>query len=114
PGLLRLPKWQPFGASNAATGNPVGTFDAQRSERRIEWLLAVAGISVIAVGAPAFGSDVGGTLALVSAFALAAIAVSGKRISAGKIVVAVAVAFAVLTAVAALDYSRAEADRTHL
>ncbi len=77
----------------------------------------VAGLGTVAVvvaGAPAWGSDVGGVLALVPAFVLLGLRVSGARVTPGRLALALAAAAAVVTAFALLDLARRAPDRTHL
>jgi hypothetical protein len=78
-------------------------------------LVAAVGVVVVAVdGAPPWGSDVGGVLALVPAFALLAMLRSGRRVSALRLLLAGAGGAAVVTAFALADWSRRPAERTHL
>lgn len=75
----------------------------------------VVGLVVVAVdGAPTWGSDVGGVLALVPAFVLLAMLLSGRRVSLLRLALAGVAGAAVVTAFALADWSRAEQDRTHL
>lgn len=77
--------------------------------------LAATGVLVVAVdGAPAFGSDVGGVLALVPAFVLLGLLRTGTRVTAGRLLGAGTGAALVVTGFALADWSRAAADRTHL
>jgi hypothetical protein len=71
-------------------------------------------VVVVIDGAPQFGSDVGGVLALVPGFALAWILLGRKRISL-KLVAALLVAAVVATgSFVAIDVSRPPSQRTHL
>ena len=77
--------------------------------------VAAVGVLVVAVdGAPPWGSDVGGVLALVPAFVLLAMLLSGRRVSVLRLVLAGLAGAAVVTAFALADWSRRPADRTHL
>ena len=77
--------------------------------------LIVIGALVVAVdGAPGFGSDVGGVLALVPAFVLLVLLRTGTRVTLGRLVGAGTGAALVVTGFALADWSRAAADRTHL
>jgi hypothetical protein len=80
----------------------------------VRWAAWVACVTVIVVGAPAFGSDVGGTLALVPAFAALLTVMSGRRIRAGRAALVVLATVAIVGVMAVLDRSRAPASRTHL
>lgn len=79
------------------------------------WAVAAVGLLVVAVdGAPPWGSDVGGVLALVPAFALLALLLSGRRVTWLRLLGAGAAGALVVTAFALADWSRPAADRTHL
>jgi hypothetical protein len=78
------------------------------------WAAWIGAVTIVAVAAPTFGSDVGGTLAVVPAFGLLVVAASGRRIGWRRAVLAVAVGVGAMVALAALDYSREPAAQTHL
>lgn len=82
--------------------------------RRAAVVAAVGAVAVVLDGAPPFGSDVGGVLALVPALVLLAMLLSGRRVSVTRLLAAGLAAVAVVTVFALADLSRAEADRTHL
>ncbi len=63
---------------------------------------------------PAFGSDVGGLLALTPVFGITWIGLSGRRVRAKHVAVLAALAFALLIGLAAVDLLRPDAQRTHL
>jgi hypothetical protein len=77
-------------------------------------LVAFLAVVVVVDGAPMLGSDVGGVLASVPAFAVCALVLSGRRIRARVIVAIMAATVAVLAGFAALDLSRPADSRTHL
>lgn len=79
------------------------------------WAAAFVGaVTAVAVAAPAFGSDVGGTLAIVPTFVVVVTMIAGRRVG-WKPLLAVGVGSVVLvTALAALDMSRPASSRTHL
>lgn len=82
--------------------------------RRVRAVAAV-GVLVVAVdGAPPWGSDVGGVLALVPAFALLALLLNGRRVTWLRLLGAGVAGAVVVTAFALVDRSRPAADRTHL
>ena len=87
---------------------------AASAARRVAVLAASAALAVVADGAPAFGSDVGGVLALVPAFVLLTLLRTGARVTAGRLAVAGGGAALVVTVFALADWSRAPSDRTHL
>ena len=80
-------------------------------------LIAVAAVGLFAVavdGGPSWGSDVGGVLALVPAFALLAWTISGTRLSAAKLSMSIGVAVMAVGVLGILDYARPAGHRTHL
>ena len=80
-------------------------------------LAAVAGLfalTVVVDGAPRFGSDVGGAIALVPGLAISWLLLAGRRPSVRSVGVALAAGAAVLAAFLALDLARPEESRTHL
>ena len=88
---------------------------ARRPPRQAVAVVAVVGtVAVVVAGAPAWGSDVGGVLALVPAFVLLGLRVTGARVTPGRLALALAAGAAVVTAFALLDLARAPGDRTHL
>ena len=89
---------------------------------RLRWLkpspgsvcLAIGIVAVVADGAPSFGSDVGGVLALVPAFVALAWMLSGVTISWRRALVGAGVTLAVIALFAVLDYARPSSEQTHL
>ncbi|HVE74167.1 MAG TPA: hypothetical protein VNA30_03625 [Mycobacteriales bacterium] len=78
-------------------------------------VVAVVGFgAVLMVGAPWWGSDVGGVLALVPAFTVLALQLGGRRVSPLPVVAAGAAGAAAVAALAVLDASRPADARTHL
>ena len=82
--------------------------------RRAAVVAVVGVVAVLLDGAPPFGSDVGGVLALVPALVLLAMLLSGRRVSVPRLLAAGVAGAVVVGAFALLDLTRAEADRTHL
>ena len=82
--------------------------------RRPEVVALVAVVVVAADGAPAWGSDVGGVLALVPAFVLLGLRTAGRRLSPVRLVLSGLAAVAVVAGFALADLARSPADRTHL
>lgn len=77
----------------------------------------VAAIFVLAVvvdGAPDFGSDVGGVIALVPGLAITLMLLTGRRPSVKVILLSALAMLAAVGAFLALDLSRPEQDQTHL
>ncbi len=78
-------------------------------------VVAVTGLVAVAVdGAPQWGSDVGGVLALLPAFVALGLQLSGTRVSVLRLGLAGLGAGAVVTAFALADHARPATDRTHL
>jgi hypothetical protein len=76
--------------------------------------LLIGLIGVVVDGAPMFGSDVGGVLALVPGVVLVTVAVAGRRISWRAVALGVAGAVAAIVVFAAVDLARPADARTHL
>lgn len=77
--------------------------------------LAVLAGAVVAVGLPALGADVGGTLTTVPAAAFLVLrGTGGGRLTARRVLLAVAAAALAVLAFGGLDLSRPAAERTHL
>lgn len=85
-----------------------------RRRTRVLGVALVGLVAVIVDGAPVFGSDVGGVLALVPAFALLGWAVAGRRVRVRTLLLAGLVAVGVLVLFAAADLARDPGSRTHL
>lgn len=78
-------------------------------------IVAVAGVVAVAVdGAPPWGSDVGGVLALLPAFVVLGLLLTGARVSPVRLGLAGLAGAAVVTAFALADHARPPQDRTHL
>lgn len=76
--------------------------------------VAVVGVATVVVDVwPTWGADVGGGFALVPAFGLLALAVSGARTTVARVVAALAAGVAVVAGVALLDWSREPSQRSH-
>jgi len=76
--------------------------------------IAILTVTFIVDGYPAFGSDVGGVLATVPAFAVVIILLAGWRVSVPKLVAVGAGTVVAISSLAALDLSRPADQRTHL
>ncbi|MEI8001874.1 MAG: hypothetical protein WCI50_11035 [Actinomycetes bacterium] len=75
---------------------------------------AVLGLAVVVDVAPMWGSDVGGILSMVPAYAVVLLMLAGVRIRVRTVAVAAGAMLVVLTAAVAVDVARPAADRTHL
>jgi hypothetical protein len=93
----------------------VGWWARAGGSRRALTAVGVAlALVVTAIGHPSLGSDVGGVLAAVPAFALLVVLLSGRQPSWRLMLLLGALAVAVVGAFALVDLGRPEADRTHL
>jgi len=78
-------------------------------------LAACVGVIAVAIdGAPPWGSDVGGVLALVPAFGVLAFLLAGARVSWRKALAVALGTIAVIVLFALVDYARPPAHQTHL
>lgn len=101
----------------AATSVLTGALLVHRFGARSQVLWAVAlvfAVTIVVDGAPQWGSDVGGALALVPGLGLAWFLIAGKRLSARVVVIALIATGVVLAGFLALDLSRPPDERTHL
>ncbi|MEX1106882.1 MAG: hypothetical protein WEB78_11840 [Ilumatobacteraceae bacterium] len=78
------------------------------------WAAFVGLVTLVAVAAPAFGSDVGGTLAVAPAFALLLTLLTGRRVSWRGVIAALVIAVGLVGVLAFVDLQRPAASRTHL
>jgi|RhiMetdeSRZDD1v2_1073273.scaffolds.fasta_scaffold154813_1 hypothetical protein len=86
-----------------------------RDPRTARWLAVAGGATLVLLdGTPGIGSDFGGVLALVPAVVLLAMVATGVRVSAPRVIAALAAGVMVVTALAVADYLRPTADQTHL
>jgi hypothetical protein len=78
------------------------------------YAVGILAVTFIVDGYPAFGSDVGGVLATVPAFAVVIILLAGWRVSMPKLLAVGAGTVVAISGLAALDLSRPADQRTHL
>ena len=76
--------------------------------------IALMGVAIIIDGAPFFGSDVGGVLSMVPAYAVTATLLLGWRVRWKLVALYAAGTLALLAVFAAIDLSRPASKRTHL
>jgi len=81
---------------------------------RLATLLVLFAVVVVLVGAPPWGSDVGGVLAAVPAFAVCTLLLMGRRIRLRTAVTIGVASVAALGAFALIDLARPDESRTHL
>ncbi|HKA03918.1 MAG TPA: hypothetical protein VKD67_06295, partial [Acidimicrobiales bacterium] len=93
-----------------------GEAPAPRAARDRWWVLAVVlmAVTVVADGWPAFGSDVGGVLSCVPAFALVAVLLGGWKVSVRRALAIGAGTVAIVAVFALVDLARPADERTHL
>ena len=101
-------------ASTAMVTAVIGVLRCGRQRGAVLFASWVGVVTLIAVAAPAFGSDVGGTLALIPAFGLMLVWLTGRRLSWLRALLAVAMSAVAVGVLAAIDLSRDEESRTHL
>ena len=81
---------------------------------RARWLAWVAVVTVLVTGLPRLGSDVGGTLASIPAFVVAASIVSGRRVPRRRVAFALLASVGAVAILGLLDRLRPASERTHL
>ncbi|TPW14694.1 MAG: hypothetical protein FD127_1253 [Acidimicrobiaceae bacterium] len=101
-------------AAAAISVSVVGVLLGASRRSSLCWAGWVGTTTIIAVAAPAFGSDVGGTLALIPAFGLLVLSVGGAPLTWRRGVVAMAAGAVAVGVLAVADLARAEGSRTHL
>ena len=77
-------------------------------------LAALTALSVVVDGAPQWGSDVGGVLALVPAYAVLVLLLSGRAPSLGRVALAALGGALVVTVFGVADHARPADQQTHL
>jgi hypothetical protein len=85
---------------------------SERSGRIASISLMIA--TLVVLGVPTWGSDVGGVLAFTPAVATFAVLVTGRRIRVRTLVIGIAATAAAILAFGLLDLTRAPSDRGHL
>jgi hypothetical protein len=78
------------------------------------WAAWVGGVTLVVVAAPAFGSDVGGTLAVAPAFAGLLAVLTSRRIGVRRALLVLGATVALVVALAFVDLARPASSRTHL
>lgn len=88
---------------------------SNRSRRTAGWIAVAAGCAAVVVdGAPQFGSDFGGVIALVPAFATLWLLLTDRHLSWRRLLAVVVGGVVVVSAIAVSDYQRPVDSRTHL
>lgn len=78
------------------------------------WVAGVGVVTAIVVAAPRFGSDFGGTLAVVPCFAVASAVVTGRRIGWRRIGAVALATVGLVVVLALVDRARPASQQTHL
>jgi hypothetical protein len=102
------------GIGNVAFGVLAASVLLAAASTRSPTAAALTGLVIVIDGAPMWGSDVGGVLALVPAYALLVLLLAGRRVNLARLAVAAAVGALVVTAFGIADYARPEDQQTHL
>jgi hypothetical protein len=102
------------GLGNVAFGVLAASVLLAAASTRSATVAALSGLVIVVDGAPMWGSDVGGVLALVPAYALLVLYLAGRKVNLARLAVAAAVGGLVVVAFAVADYARPEAQQTHL
>jgi len=87
---------------------------AGRRRAAVAAVVATGAVLVVVDGAPSWGADFGGPPAIILAFAMLAVAVSGRRVSWRLVLLVGVIGVVVVLGFAFLDWMRPVADRTHL
>lgn len=107
------------GAASVATALAVAVWRRPAGEPAGRWLVPgvaafVGAVTLVAVAAPAYGSDVGGTLAVAPAFGVLVALLAGRRIRWRGVLLAAVVTVGLVGLLALIDMQRPESSRTHL
>jgi len=78
------------------------------------WLVAIGAVTAVVVAAPRFGSDMGGTLAVVPSIAVAFAVATGRRVGWRRIAVVTVTTVGSVVALGLLDHARPASEQTHL
>ncbi|MDM7855191.1 hypothetical protein [Cellulomonas alba] len=103
-------------AAGVLLGVVIGDVLLRRDRRRLA-VVAVSLLGLLCVvvdGTPGLGSDFGGPPALILAFAMLAVSISGRRVNWKVLAIIVGAGVLVVGGFAVIDYLRPPADRTHL
>jgi hypothetical protein len=104
-----------FGIYGACALLATTALAAGRPRRATLLVVGATGLVAVAVdGAPPWGSDVGGVLALLPAYVLLGLLLSGTRVTALRLLLALVGAAAIVAGFALADYARPAGSRTHL
>jgi hypothetical protein len=102
------------GIGNVAFGVLAASALLAAASTRSATVAALTAIVVVVDGAPMWGSDVGGVLALVPAYVLLVLLLAGRQVNAARLVLAAAAGGLVVVAFGVVDHARPVDQRTHL
>lgn len=102
------------GIGNVAFGVLAAAVLLAAASTRSATVAALTALVVVVDGAPMWGSDVGGVLALVPAYALLVLLLAGRAVSIARLALAAAVGVVVVTAFGIADHARPADEQTHL
>jgi hypothetical protein len=102
------------GIGNVAVGVLAASALLAAASTRSATIAALTAIVVVVDGAPMWGSDVGGVLALVPAYALLVLLLAGREVNAARLAVASAAGGLIVTAFGIADHVRPSDQQTHL
>lgn len=80
----------------------------------VQWMAFVGAVTAVVVAAPRFGSDLGGTLAIVPCFAVTFAVATSRRISWKRIGVVAGGTVALVMVLGLVDHARPASQQTHL
>ena len=102
------------GIGNVAFGVLAAAALLAAASTRSATLAALSVLVVVVDGAPMWGSDVGGVLALVPAYALLVLLLADRTVNVARLATAAAVGVLVVAAFGVVDHARAADQQTHL
>jgi hypothetical protein len=102
------------GIGNVALGVLAASALLAAASTRSATVAALSAIVVVVDGAPMWGSDVGGVLALVPAYALLVLLLAGRQVSAARLALAAVGGGLVVAAFGIADHVRPADQQTHL
>ncbi|MDT7545405.1 MAG: hypothetical protein QOE99_1515 [Actinomycetota bacterium] len=102
------------GIGNVAFGVLAASVLLAAASTRSATAAALAGLVVVVDGAPMWGSDVGGVLALVPAYALLVLLLAGWKVNIARLALAAVAGGLVVAAFAIADHARPADQQTHL
>lgn len=102
------------GLGNVAFGVLAASVLLAAASTRSATVAALTALVVVVDGAPSWGSDVGGVLALVPAYALLVLQLAGKKVNVARLGLAAAGGVLVVVAFGVADHARPTDQQTHL